>query len=346
MKHNTILDLSERTGYSISTISRVLSGKSKQYRISEKTVALIESEARAMGYTPSFMAKCLRTQRTHTLGLIVPCIDNPYFATIASVVASEAKRLGYSVIIIDSKDNEADEQDGIRLLLARRVDGMIVVPCSDDATMLEMVSETTPVVLIDRYYENTKLSYVCSDNYNGSIDAVKYLTQFGHRKILCIRGNLQTTPVKDRVRGYMDAMLSASFEDSINVSGNSFSVETGYLETKLALSSRDNRPTAVFALSNTILLGALKAIKEADLRIPDDISLVSFDGSKYFDYLDPAITHVSQPINNMGLLAIKILVQEIDGTNGPGTHIELPVQLIVKDSVGMIRRPALLREEA
>ena len=223
--------------------------------------------------------------------------------------------------------------------------GMIVVPCSNDATMLEMVSETIPVVLIDRYYENTKLSYVCSDNYNGSIDAVKYLTQFGHRKILCIRGNLHATPVKDRVRGYRDAMHSASFDDSINISGNSFSVETGYLETKLALNSRENRPTAVFALSNTILLGALKAIKEANLRIPDDISLVSFDGSKYFDFLDPAITHVSQPVNEMGLLAIKILVQEIDGTGESGTHIELPVQLIVKDSVGMLRTENAPAEE-
>ena len=345
MKQNTILDLSERTGYSISTISRVLSGKSKQYRISEKTVTLIENEARAMGYTPSFMAKCLRTNRTHTLGLIVPCIDNPYFAAIASVVVSEARNLGYSVIIIDSKDSEADEQEGIRLLLARRVDGMVVVPCSNDATMLEMVSETIPVVLIDRYYENTKLSYVCSDNYNGSIDAVKYLTQFGHRRILCIRGNLHATPVKDRVRGYRDAMRAASFDDSVHISGNSFSVETGYLETKLALNARENRPTAVCALSTTMLLGALKAIKEADLRIPDDISLVSFDGSKYFDFLDPAITHVSQPVNEMGLLAIKILVQQIDGSGESGTHIELPVHLVVKDSVGMLRPEPASAEE-
>ena len=159
----------------------------------------------------------------------------------------------------------------------------------------------------DSHYDNSELSYVCTDNYQGSVEAVRYLVACGHRDILCIRGNLQSSPVKARVKGYLDVLQDAGLADRAMVRGASFSVDNGYLETKLALSS-GVRPTAIFAMSNTILLGTIKAVRESGLHVPEDISLVSFDNSSYFDLLDPAITHVSQPINNMGTLAIKIPV--------------------------------------
>lgn len=332
MKKETIISLSQRTGFSISTISRVLSGQAADYRISSKTIALIDAEAKRCGYTPSLLAKGLRMNRTHTIGLVVPCIENPYFAMIASVVTAEAKRLGYTIIIVDSVENEHDEQEGIRSLLSRKVDGVIVVPCGKDASFLETVNNMVPVVLIDRHYDNSDLSYVCSDNYKGSFDAVNYLVECGHRDILCIRGNLQSTPVKDRVKGYLDALDRALLSTRALVCGSSFSVDNGYLETKLALNS-EVRITAIFALSNTILLGAIKAIRESRLRIPEDISIVSFDNSVYLDYLDPAITHVSQPINNMGTLTMKILMQKINKEADGNTRIELPAQLVVNASV-------------
>lgn len=332
MKKETIISLSQRTGFSISTISRVLSGQAADYRISSKTIALIDAEAKRCGYTPSLLAKGLRMSRTHTIGLVVPCIENPYFAMIASVITAEAKRLGYTIIIVDSVENEHDEQEGIRSLLSRKVDGVIVVPCGKDASLLETINNMVPVVLIDRHYDNSDLSYVCSDNYKGSVDAVNYLVACGHRDILCIRGNLQSSPVKDRVRGYLDALEGASLSARALVCGSSFSVDNGYLETKLALNS-EAQITAIFALSNTILLGAIKAIRESQLRIPEDISIVSFDNSVYLDYLDPAITHVSQPINNMGTLTMKILMQKINKETDGNTCIELPAQLVVNASV-------------
>ena len=116
-----------------------------------------------------------------------------------------------------------------------------------------------------------------------------------------------SSDLKARVKGYLDVLQDAGLADRAMVRGASFSVDNGYLETKLALSS-GVRPTAIFAMSNTILLGTIKAVRESGLHVPEDISLVSFDNSSYFDLLDPAITHVSQPINNMGTLAIKILM--------------------------------------
>lgn len=332
MKKETIISLSQRTGFSISTVSRVLTGQAANCRISASTIALIEAEAKRSGYVPSLLAKGLRTNRTHTIGLIIPCIENPYFAMIASVAVAEAKRLGYTTIIVDSAESEADEREGILSLLSRKVDGILVVPCGEDAEFLENVDTTTPVVLIDRHYSKSELSSICSNNYQGSYDVVKYLLECGHRNILCIRGNLHSSPVQDRVKGYLDALQGAGLDGQGLLRGSSFSIDNGYLETKLALNSGRSF-TAIFALSNTILLGAIKAIREAGLSIPGDISVVSFDNSNYLDFLDPAITHVNQPINNMGALAIKVLIQRINKEADAGSRIELPTQLIVNASV-------------
>ncbi|MBP3533317.1 MAG: LacI family DNA-binding transcriptional regulator [Alistipes sp.] len=338
MEKSTLISLSQRTGFSISTISRALNGQAAKYRISPETVAIIKAEADRCGYTPSIIAKSLRTKSTHTIGLIIPCIGNPYFAMIASVVTAEAKRMGYTIIIVDSTENEADEQDGIRSLVSRKVDGIIAVPCGNDPSRLESISASTPVVLIDRYYENSNLPYVCSDNYEGSCEAVNYLINNGHRNILCIQGNLHTSPTRHRVKGFIDTMQAAGLGDCANVCGNSFSIDNGYLETKLALNST-NPPTAIFALSNTILLGAIKAIRESQLRIPQDISVISFDHSIQLDFIDPPVTHISQPITNIGTLAIKVLMQEISNRSQKAAQIKLPVKMVIRDSVRNLLQP-------
>ncbi len=332
MEKSTLVSLSQRTGFSISTVSRALNGQAAKYRISPETVAVIKAEAERCGYTPSIIAKSLRTKSTRTIGLIIPCIENPYFAMVSSVVIAEAKRMGYTIIIVDSTDDQSDEQDGIRSLVSRKVDGIIAVPCGSDPSTLESISASTPVVLIDRYYEGSDLPYVCSDNYSGSYEAVNYLIANGHRDILCIQGNVHTSPTLHRVRGYVDAMRAAGLADRANVCGSSFSMDNGYLETKLALNSI-NAPTAIFALSNTILLGAIKAIRESGLRIPQDISVISFDYSTQLDFIEPAVTHISQPVTNIGTLAIKILMQEISDRSRKATQIKLPVELVIKDSV-------------
>lgn len=213
------------------------------------------------------------------------------------------------------------------------VDGIIVVPSGQEPDALESIDRNrTPVVLIDRYFEPTALPYVTTNNYEGGLNATKYLIGFGHRDILCIRGVPHSMPARERERGYLDALREAGLEDRARIAGNDFSIQNGYLETKFALSG-SARPTAIFAMSNTILLGTIKAIKESELRIPDDISVVSFDNYTYLDYLDPAITRVSQRISEMGALAVKILLQRIEGTGNDDAKIQLSPQLIVCNSV-------------
>ena len=126
MSKETLISIAQRTGFSVSTVSRVLSGQAAKYRISEKTVALIAREAERCNYTPSLLAKGLRTSRTDTLGLLIPSIDNPYFAHIASIIVHEARAKGYKVILIDTSEDERNEREGVRLLLSRKVDGILI----------------------------------------------------------------------------------------------------------------------------------------------------------------------------------------------------------------------------
>ena len=141
--------------------------------------------------------------------------------------------------------------------------------------------------------------------------------------------------MRERVRGYIDALRDKGLDARARIVGDSFSIQNGYLETKLALNS-PSRPTAIFALSNTILLGAIKAIKESELVMPDDISAVTFDNNTFLDFIDPPITRMSQPVNEIGTLAVKLLLQSINEKQPMGTHMQLQPQLIVCDSVANI----------
>ncbi|HIW51851.1 MAG TPA: LacI family transcriptional regulator [Candidatus Alistipes excrementipullorum] len=335
-KKNTIISISERTGFSVSTVSRVLNGKAEIARISKSTVEAIEQEAKRCNYKPSLLAKGLRTNKTNTIGLVIPSMENIYFANLASTIIRDARSYGYTIVTVDTMENERNERDGIESLLARKVDGIIVTPCGQDPEWLENINRnTTPVVLIDRYFNSTELSYVCTDNYLGGYEATKYLLNNGHEKILCIQGTPHSMPVRERVRGYLDALRSKGIESYASIVGDSFSIQNGYLETKLALSSA-SRPTAIFALSNTILLGAIKAIKESGLSIPNDISIITFDNNTFLDFIDPPITRMSQPVNEIGTLSVKLLMQSINEKKPINNKLQLQPQLIVCESVSNI----------
>lgn len=340
MANETLITIAKRTGYSISTISRVMSGQANKYRISDKTVEIIQNEAKRCNYIPSLLAKGLRMNRSNTIGLLIPSLDNPYFSNMASTIITEAKASGFTIVLVNSMENEANEIECLQLLMSRRVDGIIAVPSGLNPKPFErIVEQGVSIVLVDRYFTNTKLSYVCTDNYQGAVDATTHLIEHGHNRILCIQGPSYQTPVIERVRGFMDTMAKNGLNEFAHLSGEDFSIQNGYLETKLALNHRE-KPTAIFALSNTIMLGVIKAIRESGLRIPEDISVVSFDNNIFIDFLDPAITHVSQPVHEIGTLALKLVVQGINNRSKTEpnhspviTQIQLPPKLTICKSV-------------
>lgn len=337
MSKTTISSIAKATGFSVSTVSRVLSGLANKYRISEETVAIIKKEAKVSNYTPSLIARSLRTRKTNTIGLVLPSIDNPFFANIASIIINEAKSKNYTIILADTLENEENEAECIESLTSRNIDGAIIIPCGKNVKDLEQIAnQGVPVVLIDRFFTDTSLPYVSTDNYMGASMAMDHLINNGHQMIACIQGTPSTMPVILRVEGYKDKMQKHSLTEFITVVGNSFTIENGYSET-IKLIKAENRPSAIFTLSNTITLGAYKAIKEYGLRIPEDISIVCFDNHLYLDYIEPRVTRIAQPIDEISTLATKILIDAMENKteekNIKDNQLLLPPSLILGNSV-------------
>lgn len=333
MKTVTLAKIAEAAGVSVGTASRVISGKAKQCRISKDTVNRVKAAARKLSYSPLHIEKNLDSHKTNLIGLIIPSLKNQFFAEIAADVISEAEKHGYSVMVFDSMEDAKVLHKAVANLLDKKVEGMIVAPCGEDSMWLEQIDKMLiPVVLVDRFYEDTTLSYVATNNYKGSMLAVNHLIQAGHRNIACIQGVTSSMPNKERVAGYEQAMKEASLENNIKVIGDSFTIQNGYSSTKTLLEAED-RPTAIYTLASTIMLGSLKAIREAGYKVPDDISLVTFDNYFYLDYLEPPIIRVNQPINDICTLAVNILFKKIGKENVGVSQIRLSPTMSTGKSV-------------
>ncbi len=319
MSHNekaSLKSIAEKFGISVSTVSRVLSGKARQYRISTKTEELVREEADRLGFSPNQIASSLRLKRTRTLGLLIPDISNSFFASVARSVEVEARKRGYSIILADSQENEKIEQETIRLLKSRNIDGLIVAPVGQISEHLEKLHKGgLPVVLLDRYFPNTDLPFVTSDNYKGAFEATEYLILKGHEKIACVGGLPDTSTCIDRRKGYRDAMEKhgRSLDESMIV-GDDFGEENGYIESKLLL-QRNKKPTAIFTLGNLNAFGAMRAIVEEGLSIPDDISLISFDDYVHSAFLATPLTAVGQQMEAIGQFAVKLLYNQLDSAS-------------------------------
>ena len=184
-----IVDIAEKSGFSITTVSRVLNGKADKYRISKETQQIIQNAAEELNYVPNEFARNLRTGKSKTIALIVPSLKNPFFAEIASVVNAEVRRYNYITLIGDSDDNIEIEKAEVAHLSSRNLDGMIIVPCGDEwGHLVKLQEKGLPLVCIDRYFEGIDLSFVSSDNYEGAYSATRYLIDHGHSSVACIQG--------------------------------------------------------------------------------------------------------------------------------------------------------------
>ncbi len=346
-----LLSIAEKTGYSVSTVSRVLSGQAEKYRISSKAAEIISLEASRCHYRPNFVARALRTRKSHTIGLVVPGIDNPFFATLASVINNMLASRGYHTLLADSREDVGEEAASLEEFRRRNVDGIIAVPVAPSPELHEEIGRSIPMVLIDRYFESTSLPYVCTDNYAGAVTATRYLLDRGYRRILAVQGVPASMPNRERVRGFLSALTptaaspassssapnvtspapssSAGPSVTFKVVGDAFSVQNGHdriLEEfgpaplSCGPSSSSGAPSrgaglpfdAVFAFSTTILLGVIDALRSLGLRVGEDVGVISFDNNSFLDFLDPAITRVEQPLREAGEIAVRTLFTLIE----------------------------------
>jgi LacI family transcriptional regulator len=308
----TINDIAQVTGFSISTVSRVLNGKSKQYRISEKSQKKIETVAKELNYIPNYFASNLKSSKTNTLGLIVPSLNNPFFASIASKINITLRSYGYTVIIGESNEDVEIEKMELNLFISQNIEGLIIVPCSSEKDHIKQIyDQGLPLIMIDRYFEDSDIPFVSTDNFDGAFKATKLLIENGHSEIICIQGVKTSISSQLRVKGFKHAMKVSGILDTFNVVGDDFSVQNGYVETKLLLQKKE-RPSAIFTLSNTIAMGCIKALIEENVHIPEDISIITFDDHEYFDYLATPLTSIAQPLEDLCKIATKYLLSKLN----------------------------------
>jgi LacI family transcriptional regulator len=334
----TLKSMADSLGLSQATVSRALSGQAAKYRISPETVKAVLSLAEKLRFAPNPLARGLRLRRTYTLGLVIPDISNPFFANVARHIEREARLRGYSVMLMDTEENPDLEVESLRLLRSRMVDGLVVAPVGRDALHLDRAyAEGTPMVLVDRYFPESPVPYVASDHFNGARAAAALLIASGHRRIACIQGTPGILPNTERVRGFAQAHADAGLvPPDGDVVGDSFGFHNGYAET-LRLMQRPDPPTALFAASNLIALGALQALSEANVRIPERMSLVAFDDQPYSGLLAAPLTTVAQETDRISAMAVAVLFGQIASGKAPSEKgILVPTRIVERLSVARI----------
>lgn len=331
----TIKIIAENAKVSISTVSRVLSGQAVRYRISKRTERKVHKIAKDLNYEPNQLARALRTKQTYTIGMIIPDISNPFFSSIAQCVEIESRKAGYSIIICDSQEETEIEKDSIKTLSSRKIDGIIICPVGNESGHIDDLSRRNiPIVTVDRYFPDLDLPYVVTDNYLGSVLAVNHFVENGHRKIAFIQGLPNSSVNKERLKGYKAALQNHNLPvNDFYIVGDNFGEQNGYIGAKILLNAPD-RPTAIFCGSNLISLGAIRAITDENLKIPDDISTIAFDDQFYSGYLATPMTTIGQEKEDMGKIAIRLLLNKINSKNLKDKKgIVIPPKLIVRKSV-------------
>lgn len=285
--------IADELGVSVSLVSRVLSGKANEFRISERTEKAILNAAKKHNYSPNRVARGLRLQKTNTLGIVVPNISNPFFSSIVRHIERAAREHQYSILLADSQDDEQVERSSIEVLRASMVDGIVIAPCGIACDhLVETDKENFPIVCVDGYFPGSGLPYVISDHVGGAKLATRDLLEHGHRRIVFFRGYPEVQVSVDRVEGFKAALEEYGVEPRADmiVSGEVTS-ESGYGLAKEVLSRR-HPPTGLIAFNSEIALGALRALQEQGLSVPADVSLVAFDDL-------PWIPHLRVPFNTV-----------------------------------------------
>jgi len=329
----TIQDVAKRAGVGAITVSRVINNSGYA---SQKTRERVEAAIAELGYVPNTLARSLRSKRTNTLALILTDITNPYFTTLARGVEDTANQAGYTVIFCNTDESEEKEQHYLDVLLQKQVDGFLLVPAqSNPGSILSIQKHGTQVVALDRRIPDVGVDIVRCDADEGAYQLTKYLISLGHRQVVMLTGPEGVSTADDRAVGFQRAMaeLDNEFEAAQILRGD-FTQESGYQMGQKAIRLHP-RPTAVIAANNFITIGAMKALQETGLEVPEDIALAGFDDLPTSMVTFPFFTVVSQPAYEMGCVATQRLLSRL-GKQPPDdfTEIILPTELIVRRSSG------------
>jgi LacI family transcriptional regulator len=326
---STIKDVAKRAGVSVATVSRVINRLGGVKADTERRILRAMED---LHYVPNVLARSVAAQKTQLISMIIPDIRNPFFAAVYTGANLVARNLSYTTLLGDSGDDVNLEEDLLRTSLEHRASGIILTPVCEEPGWMERVHLDLPVCLVDRDLSGIECDKVLIDNQSGTDDATRLLLSNGHTRIGIITGPLDSTPGKQRFDGYAKRMRDAGLplEDGLIKVGD-FREGSGY-QLGLDLLRMKDRPSAILSCNNLMTMGLLEAINASGLQIGKDIAVVGFDDIPIATLMNPKLTVVSRPMQEMGEWAAKLLLDRIHNPDAAVRQILMRPHLIVRGS--------------
>lgn len=330
----TLKDVAQMASVDPSTASRVLNDQPNA-RVRPETKARILRAAEELAYRPNAMARSLKVKKNLALGLFIPDVGNPVFPEIIKGVEQAAIKSGYSVFLSHLDEQWIKHKTYLNVFQEHRVDGLILATARTDNSVIDdLVRLDVPFVLINRRSSRTK-NYVIVDDFAGAKMAVDHLIDLGHRDIAHISGPLMVDTSLRRLQGYRQSLADhgIAYNSALVEEGGWLSWNDGKIAMRKLL-DREQRPSAVFASSLMVAVGAMAALRESGLRIPEDVSIIGLHDAPLAEVLDPPLTVIEMPLYGMGFKATKALIKVIDNKDYEGFGVLAPKGLVLRSSTG------------
>lgn len=333
VKQPTIIDVARHAGVSKSLVSLVMRGSD---RVSDERRAAVLAAAEELGYRPNAVARSLVERRSRVIGTVLSDIHNPYFADLADGIEEGAVMSGYRAVVAPAFLDARRESAALDTLLQMRVDGLIMAGATLKLADIEKAASRVPMVIVARATRSTAMDSIRNDDVQGASAVVDHLVGLGHERIVHIHAG--TAPgARGRRRGYERAMRRHGLHDHIACVRGAFT-HTGGLEAMRTILGWETPPTAVFVANDFAAIGALEALDDASIRVPEDMSIAGYDNVSVSGMQRIALTTVDQPATQMGRQAVELLIERIDGerarSDGRPRHIVVPPRLVVRETTG------------
>lgn len=331
----TLEDVAAYAGVSRATVSRVVNGDQK---VKAATREIVVRAIAMLGYSPHPAARALASSQSHTLGLVTTSYRGAFFGALMDVVQTEAESQGKQLVVTQGRDSEENEQQAIARLFGLRCDGLILhVRHISDERLKQLAHDNNPFVLLDRLVPGLESRCISFDHALASRIATQMLLDAGHRQIACISGPLLRHSAKLRWQGFADAMQQAGIAPLATLEGD-YKLDSGFRHTDVLL-RQPVKPTAIYCCNEDMAIGALLAISEHRLRVPEDISLICYDSGERAEFVRPALTSVHFPITDMAQFATRLLLDELS-LEGDILHQQFPPKIVSRDSIAPPRTDA------
>jgi LacI family transcriptional regulator len=336
MKKVRLIDIANETGFSIKTISRVVN---QQGGVHPETRKKIMEVVKKYNYSPNPMAVTLRTNRTNTIGFVVPDFTNQFFGEVGLAIESYCKAQNYSLIVSFSGNTEKGEEEALRLLTSKYVDGVVLasVGTTDETVKEILTDDATPLVVIDNELQEIKTNAVIHDNVQGAFILTQHLIDHRYTNIGCIAGLLHQTSGSERLQGFKMAMEENHLEvPETHIISEDWTSDGGYRAMKRLLElDLGVRPRALFVANSVMALGCYKALIQESIKVPEEIAIVSFDNLSYIESLEPPITTLSSTGQLVGEEAAKLLFTSMQDNDVTSTQrVTIQGKIIKRRSCG------------